>query len=986
MVRSVLASLFLLVILPFSGKGQFVLNGSASTTSSACSATTYELTPDLGGEGGQIWYSTLYSLANPLDVQFQIFLGTKAYSTGADGIGFVFQPLSSSAGSVGGGMGFGGISPSVDVEFDTYKNGWDPAFCHIAVEKNGDVDHTVAADLLAGPVQCSPTNPTIPDGAWHSARIMWNPKSKTLKVYFDCSLRVTYTGDIINNVFAGNPNVYWGFTAGTGGAENLQEVCITHTFIENLRDTVICKGSSVNMTASGGVTYSWTPAAGLNTTTGATVIATPAATTKYYVTITDACGISIQDSETIRVSNTVLTTSGTNTTCGNSNGTASVTAAGGIGAYTYTWSNGQTSTSMTGLSSGTYNVTSKDSLGCTATATEVISGSPQLRDSIVSFTNVSVACGSNGTANAGVKGGTTPYTYAWSDGQTATNATNLSAGVYTFTVTDANGCTANTTVTISQPGALTASITGTTPALCNGGATGTASGTVTGGNPAYTYSWSNGETGTTATALTAGVYTFSVTDANGCTVTATATVTQPSILRDSISASSNISCNGGNDGTATVGVEGGSSPYTYAWSNTGTTSAITALTAGTYNVNVTDANGCPGTASVTLTQPPVLSLTSGAFNATCFNVCNGQASVIPAGGTPPYSYSWSTGATTAALLNLCIGTYTITVTDAKGCQHDTSLTIAQPPQIVITKNPPTTAHCNQADGSGSVSAAGGTGALTYLWSNGQTGTNITNVKPGSYCVTVTDANGCTDTACIVVPNQLGVIASITTTTNVTCNGGNDGSITGNATSGTAPYIYSWNTVPPQLTATATNLTAGSYTLTVTDATGCTDTAVATITQPALVVATTSAPVTICIGQTATLTATAVGGTSPYTFTWSNGTTASSDPVTPATTTTYTVNTVDVNGCPGAPVPVVVTVNPALSVVAGAPQAMCPGGIVNLSATGSGGDGVYTYTWNPITVPATGSPVTANPAVTTIYTVTVQDGCGTPQATATETVT
>ncbi len=319
-----------------------------------------------------------------------MFLGTKSYSVGADGICFAFQQQSTSIGSLGGGLGYGGIKPSIAVEFDTYQNGWDPGFCHTAIEQNGDVDHTTG-NTLAGPVQLDPANPSLPDGNWHNMEIIWDPITKTLKVYYDCGLRLSYTGDIINNIFSGNPNVYWGFTAGTGGAENLQEVCLTHSYLNNLRDTLVCNGNPVTLTSSGGATYSWAPAAGLNTNTGALVVATPTVTTTYTVSITNSCGLVSKDSATIRVSNTVLTPSSTTATCGNPNGTASVTAAGGITPYTYSWTGGQTTTTATALAQGSYTVTSKDSLGCQATAVEVVPGTPALFDSIPPFIP-SVAC------------------------------------------------------------------------------------------------------------------------------------------------------------------------------------------------------------------------------------------------------------------------------------------------------------------------------------------------------------------------------------------------------------------------------------------------------------------------------------------------------------------------------------------------------------------------------------------------------------------
>ena len=926
-----------------------------------------------------------------------MFLGTKPYSVGADGICFAFQQQSTSAGSLGGGLGYGGITPSVAVEFDTYQNGWDPAYCHTAIEKNGDVDHTDGSgNQLAAPVQLDPANPNLPDGNWHNMEIIWDPTTKTISVYYDCSLRITYTGDIVNDptIFNGNPNVYWGFTAGTGGAENLQEICVTKSYLNNLRDTLVCNGNPVTFTSTGGTTYGWAPAAGLNTTTGATVIATPTVTTTYTVTITNSCGLISTESATVRVSNTVLTPSNTTSTCGNANGTASVSTTGGIIPYTYSWTGGQTATTATGLAQGSYTVTSTDSLGCQATAITVVGGTPAMRDSISAFTNVSVACGANGTATVGVKGGGGTYTYSWNTAPPQTNAmaTNLGAGSYTVTVDDNTVCSATATVSITQPGALTASIAGTTPVLCNGGSTGTATAAITGGNSPYTYSWNNGTTGIKDSLLAMGSYTVSVTDANNCTVTAVATITQPTALRDSISKAVDVVCFGQNNGQATVGVTGGTSGYTYLWNTVPvqTNAMATNMDIGTFTAVVTDANGCKDSANVTITQPTAVQLIASPFAATCNGLCDGKATVIPSGGTGPnYTYLWSNtpNGTTASITGLCAGTYSVVVTDENGCTHDTTnLIVTQPTPLVLTKTEKA-AFCNLPDGSATATVSGGTPPYIYGWNTTpvQTNLNLSNVTPGNYCFGVEDANKCMDSICVIIGNIPGETASITGTTPITCNGGANGTATGTATGGTPPYTYAWTTGPAQTNATAINLSAAIYTLTTTDSAGCKSSAAATVIQPALVVTTAPSPITICTGAAspAKLTASSTGGNGFYLYTWrpdSNLSDTTGTPVlaTPTATITYTVYTTDTNKCIGNPVPVTVIVDPPLSVVTGPQVGTCPGGTVNLTATAKGGNGNYSYSWMP--GDSIGRNVTVYPTTTGYYTVIVSDGCTVPDAT------
>lgn len=690
-----------------------------------------------------------------------------------------------------------------------------------------------------------------------------------------------------------------------------------------------------------------------------------------------------------------LTTTQQNLSCYNSNdGYAVAHVTGGVGPFTYSWSTTpvQTSDSAYGLPAGTYTVTVGNGVTCDQTAIVTITEPAQLRDSIASFTNVSVACGANGSATVGVKGGDGNYTYSWNTTPVQTNATatNLGAGNYTVTVTDAT-CTQTATVTIAQPGALTASITGTTPALCNGTATGTATGSVNGGTGPYVYSWNSApvQTNATATNLAAGSYTFSVTDANNCTVTAVAVVSQPSAIRDSIAKTINILCNGQTNGQATVGTKNGTGAFTYSWNTAPvqTTATATGLGVGSYTVTVADANGCKDSAVATITQPAALELTASPFAATCNNVCNGSATVIPSGGTQPYKYLWSnaTSATSANVLNLCAGTYSVVVTDANGCTHDTTnLVVTQPAAISFTKTE-TAAFCNKADGGATVNITGGTPPYVYAWSNGQTTTQLSNVKPGSYCFGVQDANKCQDSVCVIIGNIPGETASITSTTPTTCNGGSNGKAFGTAIGGTMPYTYSWTTAPPQTTDSATGLKAATYTLTVTDSAGCTSTATATVTQPALVVTTVNAnPVTICYGGTpSTLTATSTGGNGTYNYIWrpdttvNNDTTGSTVQADPKTTLTYTVITTDGNNCTAANATVTVVVNPPLSVAVGAPVATCPGGSVTLTATAKGGNGNYTYNWLPSG--GSGQSVTVTPGSSGYYTVVVNDGCTNPAA-------
>ncbi|WP_242205980.1 HYR domain-containing protein, partial [Aestuariivivens insulae] len=390
---------------------------------------------------------------------------------------------------------------------------------------------------------------------------------------------------------------------------------------------------------------------------------------------------------------------------GTNDGTATVEAFGGTPPYSYLWTTSDgsgldtTAKDQTGLSPGTYTVTVTDSntyydedLEMTVSdpytfTTSVTVGEPA-ELSIVSFDPNVPPChgGSNGYAQANVTGGTEPYTYAWSNGQTTQTATNLSAGTYTVIVTDANGCTDSDSVIITDPPLLTAAATGEEP-LCYGDSNGTATVTPNGGTPGYTYLWNDGQTTQTATGLVAGSYSVIVTDANDCTTTASVTIGQPTALNAS-TGKTNVTCNGAANGTATINVAGGTPPYSYSWDNGQTTQTATALAPGTYNVIATDANGCEISRNVTITQPTALTLSTEFNEPQCYNGANGgTAKIYPSGGTAPYSYLWSDGQTTQTAINLAVGTYTVTVTDANGCNEYASIDVTQPLETFASAGP-----------------------------------------------------------------------------------------------------------------------------------------------------------------------------------------------------------------------------------------------------------------------------------------------------------
>lgn len=742
---------------------------------------------------------------------------------------------------------------------------------------------------------------------------------------------------------------------------------------------VACNGGANGVAAisasggAGGYTYLWN--------TGATTAAiTGLMAGTYSVTVTDAnaCTKTVNNIQVTQPSVLNATSAVTNVSCnGGTNGVASVTASGGAGGYTYLWNTGASTAAITGRPAGTYSVTVTDANSCTITLNNITITQPPVLDGTTSTTAASCFGGSNGTATVTATGGTGAgsYTYSWSpSGGTAATATGLLAGTYSVTITDGNACTKTITgIVVSQPAAALNGTTSLTNVSCNGGANGTATISPLGGTSPYTVLWSNGATTYTTTGLLAGVYSVTITDANACSRTINnIMVSQPSVL-NAAPAITNVACNGGANGAASVTATGGAGGYTYLWNNGATTAAITGLTAGTYSVTVTDANACTKTVNnINVTQPPVLDGTTSTTSVSCFGGSNGIASVTATGGAGGYTYSWApSGGTAATASGLTAGTYSVTITDANACSKTiTGIVVGGPAAaLIVTPVAQTNILCNgSATGSATVTSTGGTGTHTYLWSpTGGTAATATGLTAGTYTVTVKDANLCQTTQSFTIIEPAALTASASAQTNVACNGGTTGSATVSATGGTGSYTYSWS--PSGGTAaTASGLTAGTYTVTVTDANLCFTTQSFTITQPPVLSATTAATSVSCFGgSNGTASVTVSGGTPGYTYAWAplGGNSAT---ITGRPAGTYTCTITDANGCTLVKT---ITINTpaALSGTISKTDVSCNGGTNGVATvTALGGVGGYTYSWSP----TGGTAATASGLTAGTYTVTITD--------------
>ncbi len=441
------------------------------------------------------------------------------------------------------------------------------------------------------------------------------------------------------------------------------------------------------------------------------------------------------------------------------NGEATAEADGGIPPYTYLWSNGETSDMISNLDAGTYSVTVTDNDGATGTASIEITNVDPI-DPNVSATGETSQDANDGTASSNPSGGTSPYLFDWSNGESTSEITGLAPGVYTVTVTDSEGCTVEESVTVNAFECLDITIVGdVSDASCFGSCDGTIEITdVTGGTPPYMYEWNTGETGIIISNLCSGSYTVSITDAEGCVVSEVFFVDQAEEFFANAGATSE-SGPGLNDGSAWAAPSGNFPPFTYEWSNASSDSLITNLVPGIYTVTVTDNNGCTTEESVEVF--PFMCFGEVSFtveDVSCQGECDGSISaIITNGGIGPFSFAWNTGETSSSIMDLCPGDYDVTITDlGQGCDLEGGTFVEEPIAMTIFLDAITPVTDSTA-GAIFITVSAGFPPLEFLWSgpNGYSSTekDISDLEAGLYTVTVTDFRGCTAISTFEVPDQ-----------------------------------------------------------------------------------------------------------------------------------------------------------------------------------------------------------------------------------------
>lgn len=417
--------------------------------------------------------------------------------------------------------------------------------------------------------------------------------------------------------------------------------------------------------------------------------------------------------------------------------------------------------------------------------------------------------------------GTSPFSYTWSNGATTKDVYNLPKGTYSVSITDAAGCPGEASFAITEPAKITLQVV-KEDVSCHGLTDGSLIALANGGASGFSYQWSNGATTDNIGNLSAGTYTVTVTDINNCTTQASATITEPAAL--SLTASiTGVSCNGEDNGSITVMVSGGTFPYLFHWNNGSNASSIANLSAGSYTVTVTDSKLCESMATYTITEPPLLNVHVATTDASSDVAADGTAEAIAEGGKAPYSYLWSTGATTPKITGLTAGNYSVTVTDANGCKKVSTITIQGKECLLTVVSSGTSVTCaGLEDGSATAIPANNTGNAEYLWSNGATTQTISGLAPGGYSVIVTDNIGCTATTTITITQPDTITLKIISITPSTTSTSQNGSISIEVTGGTPGYTFIWYSSGKEVSTeqNPSNLNSGFYHVVIKDSHGC----------------------------------------------------------------------------------------------------------------------------------------------------------------------
>lgn len=587
----------------------------------------------------------------------------------------------------------------------------------------------------------------------------------------------------------------------------------------------------------------------------------------YSLQVTDSNGCSVSDTfEVDEPPSMSIGATITGVSCfGGSDGSINTSVSGGLSPFSYNWSNGDTTSYISGLAAGSYVVTVTDSGNCQAVDTFTV-GQPTLLISSTLLKQVTCFGGNNGQINLSVSGGTMPYTYSWSNSDTTQDINNLMAGVYSVTITDSLGCMAYDTGIISQPNQIT--ITDTIRQVsCYNGSDGRISLGVTGGYGNYSYLWSNSSTSAVVTGLDSGIYTVTVTDDSSCSAKDTFLITHPAELKATYSVS-DATCFGNTDGSIDMTVSGGTTPYTFNWSNAATSEDITGLAAGDYSVIVTDDNGCLYYDTITVNEPLQMTLQDTITDIACHGDMTGEIRIGVQNGTGTVTYTWNTGQSTRNIAGLAAGVYTVIASDANSCVVNDTFVLSQPSDLTLTDSLVHALCAGNSDGVIDITVSGATAPYTFEWDDLGSSEDRQNLASGIYYLLITDDNGCEWSDSFTINEPLPIIAGIVET-HITCFDAKDGMLDLTASGGTGTLAYNWT--GGAFTEDLNNLDTGTYVVVITDQNGCEHRDTALINQPLPLNVDAVITLVTCFGEaTGAIDITVSGGVTPYVPEWEHG--------------------------------------------------------------------------------------------------------------------
>ena len=634
----------------------------------------------------------------------------------------------------------------------------------------------------------------------------------------------------------------------------------------------------------------------------AMAVATKLAAGQHSVTVTDPKGCSAVATVTITEKTQPLAVNISEKSrigCpGDKTAALAVQVAGGKAPFKYAWSD----PSLTGdqpksIGAGEYQLTVTDAAGVTSTATFSVKQPDALSLNVVAQAPASTG-NADGKALAQAKGGTGTYSFKWDNGESGFNATKLSPGSHTVTVTDANGCWVSAGIKISenvQP--LEVSISVKKTIKCAGEKAALVVETV-GGKPPFKYSWNNpAVSGAQADNVPAGDYALTVTDATGGSSTVTFAVLQPDPLTATAMVTAPAST-GNSDGKASVQAKGGAGNYTFKWDNGETSASAAKLAPGQRSVTVTDANGCSATASVSISENilPLAVSISEKNNIKCAGEKTASLAVQVSGGKGPFKYSWNNPTLSGEQpASIQAGDYVLTVTDATGATSTSTISVKQPDPVTATATATSPASTGNSDGKASVQVKGGAGNYSFKWDNGETSASAVKLAPGQRSVTVTDANGCSATASVSISeNILPLAVSISEKTKINC-AGEKAALDVQVSGGKPPYTFAWNS-PALAGESPTNLDAGDYAVTVTDSKGASQNASLSVkgVEPLVVELVRNIGATTERSNDGKAQVSVKGGTPKYNIVWDTKQTGLAAPKLPLGPHSVTVT--DANGC------------------------------------------------------------------------------------------